>query len=222
MARKNIFEMIAEIFDITTELKRMYRLFENRSIVPWNHRSYSVREYINHVGFTAWRNRGRCVDLNDFLSLLNYDRLWSSAQTDVLDLFTLIEIIYNFWYIVDRRISLSYGSGDDSKDFKLLRKIMDDCLAQYNYKGEYFPYLEQLIVIEDKPEATAVAEIVDNDLGYKVLRYNHYLLKGNLQTKKDILLALGADLEPKRAQIEAIDKALGAHTDLACEPHGDA
>lgn len=208
MSRKNIFEMVAEVFDITTELKRMYRLFEHRSIVPWNHRSYSVREFINNTGFSAWRNRGRCVDLNDFLSLLDYDSLWSRAQTDVLDLFTLIEIIYNFWYIVDRRISLSYGSGDDARDFRLLKKIMDDCLAQYNYKGEYFPYLEQLIVIENKPEATAVAEIVDNDLGYKVLRYNHYILKGDLEAKKGILLALGANLEPKREQIKAIDKNL--------------
>ena len=34
---------------------------------------------------------------------------------------------------------------------------------------------------------TAVAEIVDNDLGYKVLRYNHYMLKGDLEEKKGIL-----------------------------------
>lgn len=208
MARKNIFEMVAEIFDVTTELKRMYRLFEKRGIVPWNYRSYTVREYISLVGFSAWRNRGRCVDLSDFLSLLDYDSLWSNAKTDILALFTLIEIIYNFWYIVEKRTSLSYSSGDDSRDFRLLRKIMDDCLAQYNYKGEYFPSLEQLIVIEDKPEATAVAEIVDNDLGYKVLRYNHYMLKGDLQAKKEILLALGTDMEPKRDQIKAIDKAL--------------
>lgn len=208
MSRKNIFEMVADIFDITIELKRMYRLVEIRSIVPWRHNSYTVRDYIKYTGFSTWRNRGRCVDLNDFLSLLDYDSLWSRAVTDVSDLFTLIEIIYNFWYIVDNRVSLSYGSGDDARDFNLLKKIMDDCLAQYNYKGEYFPYLEQLIVIEDKPEATAVAEIVDNDLSYKVLRYNHYMLKGDLKAKKDILLAMGADLEPKRKQIQAIDRDL--------------
>lgn len=209
MSRKNIFEMVAEKFDITTELKRMSRLFEKRKIVHWNYSDYTVKEFINYDGFSTWRNRGHCVDLKDFLQLLGYDDLWSKAKTDVSDLFILIEIIYNFWYIVDNRTSLSDGLDDDAGDFRLLRKIMDDCLAQYNYKGEYFPGLEQLIVIEDKPEVTAVAEIVDNDLSYKVLRYNHYMLKGDLKAKKDILLALGADLEPKRAQIEAIDKALG-------------
>ncbi len=208
MSRKNIFEMVAEIFDISIELDRMYQLFEKRGTVYFQHKTYTLRSYINYDGFSKWRNRGRCVDLKDFLSLLDYDALWSNAKMDVQDLFTLIEIIYNFWYVADRKTYVSHGSGDEGRDFRLLKKIMDECLAQYNYKGEYFPELEQLIVIENKPEATAVAEIVEDDLSYKVLRYNHYMLKGDLQAKKDILLALGADLEPKRKQIQAIDKDL--------------
>lgn len=39
---------------------------------------------------------------------------------------------------------------------------------------------------------------------YKVLRYNHFSLKGDLQAKKEILLALGEQLEPKRKQLSCI------------------
>lgn len=208
MSRKNIFAMVADIFDISIELKRMYKLVEQKGTIPLWHRTYTLRDYIKYYGFPQWRNRGRCVDVTDFLTLLNYDDLWTNAQTDVQDLFILIEIIYNFWYIADQNEHISYESDDACRDFCLLRKIMDDCLAHYNYKVEYFPDLEQAIVIEDKPEATAVAEIVDNETGYKVLRYNHYMLKGDLQAKKDVLLALGANLEPKRKQLQTIDKDL--------------
>jgi hypothetical protein len=208
MSRKNIFEMVADIFDISIELNRMFRLVEKKGTIYFQHHTYTLRDYIKYYGFPKWRNRGRCVDLTDFLTLLNYDDLWTNAQTDVQDLFTLIEIVYNFWYIADQTVHASNRFGDDGKDFLLLKKIMDDCLAHYNYKAEYFPDLEQAIVIEDKPEATAVAEIVDNETGYKVLRYNHYMLKGDLQAKKDILLALGANLEPKRKQLQTIDKDL--------------
>lgn len=208
MSRKNIFEMVAGIFDISIELKRMYRLFEVSNIVTFQNKIYTLHEYIKYYGFFQWRNRGRCVDLNDFLSLLDFDGLWRNAAVDVQELFTLIEIIYNFWHLADQQTGASRGSGNAGVDFRLLKKIMDECLAQYNYRGEYFPALEQLVVIEDRPEATAVAEIVENDLSYKVLRYNHYMLKGDLQAKKDILLALGADLEPKREQIKALDKSL--------------
>ena len=209
MSRKNIFEMVAEIFDLSRELKRMRRLFENDATVYVSVEGYyTVRGYVKEHGFSRWRNRGRCVDANDFLSLLEYDKLWDSAKNNMQDLFTLIEIIYNFWHIAESRTSTSYGSDDRSRSFGLLKKIMDECLANYNYKAQYFPSREQLIVTENKPEATAVAEIIERDLSYKVLRYNHYMLKGNLQAKKEILLALGTDLEPKREQIKAIDAKL--------------
>lgn len=212
MSRKNIFDMIDGTFDTERELRRIKRLFEKEYPVYniQDQKHYSIRSYVGLYGFYQWRNRGRCVDAEDFLATLGYEKLWSSAPFDVQDFFTLIEIIYNFCWIVKR----SYGDikvfidQDDKKSFALLEKILIDCLAHYNFNGRYFYEREQLIVIEDKPEATAVAEIVDNDLGYKVLRYNHYMLKGDLQAKKDILLALGADLEPKRAQIKTIDKDL--------------
>lgn len=208
MSRKNIFEIVNGIFDVSIELNRLYRLFEGKETVRSFLDNYTLRDYIFNEGFATWRNRGRCVDLNDFLSLLEFDKLWDTAKGNTQDFFTLIEIIYNFWHIAERKASAAYGYDERAQNFRLLKKIMDECLAYYNYRGEYFRDLEQLIVIEDKPEATAVAEIVDNELGIKVLRYNHYMLKGNLQAKKDILLALGADVEPKRKQIKLIDKDL--------------
>ena len=45
-------------------------------------------------------------------------------------------------------------------------------------------------------------------MAYTVLQYNHYLLKGDLTAKKNILIAIGADLEPKRKQIIAADPSL--------------
>lgn len=209
MSRKNIFEIVSESFDLSLEIKRMSRLFEKeKTVYVTIDGYYTLKGYVEARGFSRWRNRGRCVDVNDYLSLLKYDKLWLSANSNIQDLFKLIEIIYNFWHIAESRTSTSYGGDDRARNFVLLREIMDNCLAHYNYKGEYFPKLEQLIVIEDKPEATAVAEIVKEEISYKVLRYNHYMLKGDLQAKKEILLAFGADLEPKRGQIKEIDEKL--------------
>lgn len=212
MSRKNIFDVISGSFDIARELQRIKRLFEaEHSVYVHSVRaSYSVFRYVDKYGFYQWRNRGRCVDANDFLSILEYEELWKSAPTNLQDLLTLIEIIYNFCWIVKKAAGNMKVSTDrnQEKHFSVLEETLIACLSHYNHKGVYFSELEQLIVIEDKPEATAVAEIVDNGIGYKVLRYNHYILKGDLQAKKDILLALGTDLEPKREQLKAIDKTL--------------
>lgn len=209
MPRKNIFEIVAENFDISRELARIKRSFEAEYTVSIECPEHcTVLFFVKGFGFSRWKNRGHCVDANDFLQLLGYKDLWKTAQSNLQDLLTLIEIVYNFWHIANAGTSSQYYQDQHGRDFILLKKIMDDCLAYYNYKGKYFPELEQLIVIEDKPEATAVAEIVEKEISYKVLRYNHYMLKGDLQAKKDILLALGSDLEPKRDQICAIDSNL--------------
>lgn len=212
MSRKSIFDVVSESFDLVHELLRIKRLFEVEHAVYVNSISsnYSVLKYVDKYGFYQWRNRGRCIDANDFLSILEYEELWRTAPSNPQNLLTLIEIIYNFCWIAKRDAAKARVSIDKYREkyFSILEESLTACLSHYNYKGEYFPELEQLIVIEDKPEATAVAEIVDNDLSYKVLRYNHYMLKGDLKAKKDILLALGADMEPKRKQIQAIDRDL--------------
>lgn len=208
MSRKNIFEIVNEEFDIYRELSRMKRLFEDEEIMEDDQYTYSILEAVKDVGFAPWKNRGRCVDADDFLSMLNYDFLWKNAANSATDLLTLVEIIYNFWYIVYKKSDLSFCDYEAEKRFFLLKQIMDECLSQYNYKGEYFADLAQLIVVEEKPEATAVAEIVDKEISRKILRYNHFTLKGDLSTKKEILIALGAELEPKRKQLRTINRSL--------------
>lgn len=208
MSRKNIFEIVNEEFDIYRELSRMKRLFEDEEIMEDDQYTYSILEAVKDVGFAPWKNRGRCVDADDFLSMLNYDFLWKNAANSATDLLTLVEIIYNFWYIVYKKSDLSFCDYEAEKRFFLLKQIMDECLSQYNYKGEYFADLAQLIVVEEKPEATAVAEIVDKEISRKILRYNHFTLKGDLSTKKEIFIALGAELEPKRKQLRTINRSL--------------
>ena len=209
ISRKNIFEVVNSSFNLSHELSRMKRLFEKEATVSIGAWEFTpVLNYVRFYGFSDWENRGRCIDADDFLSLLGYETLWDTAGTNPDDFFTLVEIIYNFWHIVDRQTHASNMVDERGRSFTLLKTIMDNCLAHYGYRAEYFSDSEQLIVIEDKPEATAVAEIIRPELSRKVLRYNHFMLKGDLQTKKEILLALGAELEPKRQQLRETDSVL--------------
>lgn len=209
MSRKNIFEIVSETFDLSKELSRMKDLFEKKTIVrmPYS-RHYSILEYVRQEGFSHWRNRGHCVDVDDYLALLNYQELWETAANNKQDFFTLVEIIYNFWHITNRTTDTRYVRDECSRNFQLLKTIMDDCLSRYNYKGKYFSNVEQLIVMENNPGATAVAEIVTPQIGREVLRYNHHLMQGDLKEKKGILLALGSELEPKRKQLKAVNSSL--------------
>lgn len=56
------------------------------------------------------------------------------------------------------------------------------------------------IYTEKKPEAIAVAEIVDDSLSYKVLEYNHIRMRGNLKGKLSILKLMADDIENKQVR----------------------
>ena len=83
---------------------------------------------------------------------------------------------------------------------------MLDNLEKYNHKA----YIddEQVLIIEDKPEVTAVAEIVEDELALDIIRYNHRSLRGEVELKKSILISLGAELEPKRKELQQLNKQL--------------
>ena len=86
MSRKNIFEIVNEKFDLHREILRMKRLFEDEEIMEDDLYTYTILEAAKDVGFAAWKNRGRCVDAEDFLSRLNYDFLWNNATNSETDL----------------------------------------------------------------------------------------------------------------------------------------
>ena len=208
MSRKNIFEIARQTFDLSLEIKRIRRLFEDDETIYESSHYYTLVGYVRQKGFSKWPNRGHCIDVKDYLSMFDMENLWSAAVNNPQDMLILIEIVYNFWHIALHDGAGYYTGTHQSRNFMLLKTIMDDLLAHFNYTALYFEVSRQLIVIEDKPGVTAVAEIVEPELSYQILRYNHYLLKGNLEEKRRILVAIGADLEPQRAEIAKADKSL--------------
>jgi cell division protein ZapA (FtsZ GTPase activity inhibitor) len=60
--------------------------------------------------------------------------------------------------------------------------------------------------------AISVAEIIDPDLSYKVIEYNHHSMKGDFSRKRDTILALADKLEPQRAELKKANSSL--ETDL--------
>lgn len=171
----------------------------------YNGIEFTLKEYVDYNCFASWKNRGHCLDLHDFLDTIEYDFYYSEAELgDVGAFITVIEIIFNCWKMAEL-----YGNNDEDVEFQekfyLLYNIMDECLSHYNHKAVYIAEKEQMIVIEDKPEVTAVAEIVEPDLAVDILRYNHHSMRGNIVQKRAILRTLGADLEAKSKLLSSIN-----------------
>ena len=202
MARKSIFELLAEQDNLEKEANRIDILFDTERTLVEDRgpvdEDYTLKRFVDIFCFENWKNRGHCINLRDFLECIDYDEYYERAMDNDIDAFlVLIEIIFNCWKMAE-----IYMAQNEEihyyKNFYHLFDVMVECLSRYNHKAVYDEEQEQILVIEDRPEITAVAEIVEPELALAIVRYNHHSMRGDIVQKKSILLALGAELEPKR------------------------
>lgn len=207
--RKSIFDIVKDNTNLANDVLRLDSMFLKDEILRVNRGiPYTLKDYVEDYCFETWKYRNHCLDVDDFLRTVNYNNLKRSATINAEDIFTLIEIIYNFWNLAFGDLEKGTNGLLWSGNFFHLQDVMDDILRQYNYTA-YIPEDDEcVLVIEDKPEVTATAEIVPETLALDIIRYNHRLLKGNINAKKSILLKLASELEPRRKELQELDKDL--------------
>lgn len=210
--RKSIFDIVAENMDMESEANRLVTMSSEECVLVVNtYTDETLFNYIDAYCFKEWEHRGHFVDVDDFLEALRYDDLKEDATHNVDALLTLIELIYNFWELSRKQFH------DTQKGYKLewcgnyyhLKDVMDDVLSQYNHVAYINEDQECVLIIEDKSEVTAAAEIMPTPaLAVDVVRYNHRTLRGEIELKKKILLSMGAELEAKRKKLHTINTTL--------------
>ena len=207
--RKSIFDILAEKMDLENEAERIIAIAEDEKVLDDCHYNrYTLFQFVNVYCFRDWAYRNHCVDVDDFLNTLDYDELKESAAYDVDSMMTLIELIYNFWILSEQKVNDDSGEFDCFGNYYHLKNVMDDILAQYNQTAYIDKKNNCVLVIEDKPEVTAAAEIVPDESSLDVIRYNHKSLQGDIEAKRAILLRFGAELEPKRKALHEKNKTL--------------
>lgn len=210
--RRNIFDIASQNTTMASEVDRLISMATKEVTICVDiYEEKTLFEYFDEYCFEDWMQRGHFVDLDDFLKCIEFGNLKRSATEDVEAFLTLIELIYNVWVLVNVDVA-----NDNKMGYKLewegnyyhLKKVMDDILGQYNYTAYVDKKDEKVLVIENTPGVTAVAEIVEPSLALEVIKYNHYALKGEIELKKSILLKMAQQLEPQRKSLHAIDSKL--------------
>lgn len=210
--RKSIFEIVSESIDIEDEVNRILIMAESEEVLCTSRYTYyKLFKFVDEYCFVDWKHRGHFINVDDFLRALDFEDLKKRATFDTEALLTLIELVYNFWNLSHEKFYQ-----DESLKYKLqwcgnyfhLKDVMDDILEKYNHIAYVNEDENFVLVIEDKEEVTATAEIVPSALANDVIKYNHRTLKGEVELKKSILLSLGAELEPKRKELQELNKPL--------------
>ena len=207
--RKNIFQILQEQFDMHTEINRIYEVFKSH-LFNKNTFVYSPEKLVDEFVFQKWTQRNRCINTSDMKDSLGINSILRKEDPTMNELIIFLEYVENIL-----NLAWKYKMNNDDvlyyPKYNILRENLDDLLDRINHEKYVFDDEEMVLIAEKNAEATAVAEIVDTKTSLKVIKYNHYLLKGDIQAKKDIILELATKLEPKRKQLEKLDNKLSSN-----------
>lgn len=205
--RKSIFDIASASINISNEVDRIVSMSVEEKSTYYPPYNLTLFEFVDQRCFRDWRYRGHFVNVKDFLEAVNYNEIIKSAKNGDTEAFMiLIELTYNLWSLAYYDIIDKDSLSKWNNNFFHLRDVMLDNLEKYNHKA----YIddERILIIEDKPEVTAVAEIIKQDLAIDIIRYNHRSMQGEIELKKKILISLGSELEPKRKELQVLNKQL--------------
>lgn len=207
MARKNIFDIVSKSqIEPWRMYQRVYNLFYCNDVRSPEFGYTTVCDEVDRAfRYFPYTFRHGAITLEDFNHTYNYSfSEYVTEEESYEELLRLCEYVVNMCVQLDKRMIKN-----DSKYNDVLAQMDYICNHAYHYMDELgFEVIkkeEYFIIVEKSPAAEAVAEIVDDDLSYKVLEYNHFRLKGDLEAKKSILKLMADDIELQRKQLKGIN-----------------
>ena len=206
--RKNIFELLSENFDVAREIKTIWLLFTKdvRINIPDEYGIYiqgtmSILDFVDSYSFSNWKSRNRCISPLDMMNRIGIDDRFvddlSHFSDKVLLIFEFIINILARCEIANKKLNYTIN-----KEYRILNENIVTFIEYFGYETYSYKEEERIILIEKNPAAISAAEISEPEIARKIIQYNHYTLKGDIEAKKAILLTLANEVEPRRKELE--------------------
>ena len=102
MARKNIFQLVEEHYDIQAEAKKIDFLFKHEEYFSRNYTYYTLQKLIEEYLFVDWRYRGTCIEIKEYLERANANipsKGYSASEDTIIN---FLEAMENFVELYER------------------------------------------------------------------------------------------------------------------------
>lgn len=200
--RKSIFELLmsGEEINLSVEYDTIEKLLKQfKNVDNWN----SIDDAIDAYIIENWKYSNRCIELNDLrkkLKISHIDIVQSKYSTEKCLLY--FELIYN---LVQELIDIYKNPNDKRIEiineydvYKILENI-EGLLEDLNYIIKKVD--DKYLIVEKDIIATSIAE-KNPDIANDIIEYRRFNLKGDIETKKAIILKLADKIEPLRKKFK--------------------
>ena len=211
MSRRNIFDILEEEIDIDFEINRIESLCKNFAIVFDEAEGWTLENYIDDFCLSEWKNRNRAISCEDIREKLEITSFYIKNGLKNEQILIYLEYMSNLIYLCNNSINDS-RSFYPTASYKYMQENILEIIHYLNYETMIFDEEQRVLLIEKNASATAVVEIIEPELAFSVIEYNHFLLKGEIDKKQKILKVLADKFEPIRSELRKINKDLESNT----------
>lgn len=203
MGRRNFFDRLAR----TIDFQREYQKIESLVLQPHSLHRDSIEDSIERY-FKNWKYNANYLSFKELRDQLKftfvrdgYYDVPSGHIKDANDFFDYCEMIINMIVLLPEE-EAEYHENNVNEIIRLI----DYDLNSLNHKIRKID--DKYLIIQKDATVSEVVDIVEVSLAKIILEYNHYLLKGDLEKKKNILVKIANALEPQKSEIKAINYQL--------------
>lgn len=194
MVRKNIFEILDDIYDIKIEINKIDFLFKEALLIVQNQLNFqqqkgNVEAVIEDKLFFVWKQRGSCLNCEEMRRKLGIN----ITKYGLDDIIIRLEYYLNIINLANTK--LRYPNFQKTQQFIILEDNIKILLDHLNYECLNIPEEEKVLLVPKNAAATSVAEISSKDTALAILMYNHASLKGDLSQKRNLLLKIYLEYE---------------------------
>lgn len=200
MGRRNFFDRIAR----TIDFQREYQKIESLVLQPHSLHGDSIEDSFERY-FKNWKYNANYLSFKELRDQLKftfvrdgYYDVPSGHIKDANDFFDYCEMIINMIVLLPEE-EAEYHENNVNEIIRLI----DYDLNSLNHKIRKID--DKYLIIQKDATVSEVVDIVEVSLAKIILEYNHYLLKGDLERKKNILVKIANALEPKKGEIKSMN-----------------
>lgn len=208
MGRKSFFEKLEKEIDLQKE----YEKIESLVLQSVGFGMASIEDDIERY-FINWKYKANYLSFYEIREQLGFTYGFDGVVAvsygsidSINDFFDYCEMIVNMIYIIPQGKRLSHEDIINE-----IKRVVDYDLNSLNH--EFRKIDDKYLIIQKDAAVSEVVDIVEDSLAKIILEYNHYLLKGDLERKKAILLKIVHVLESKKQEIKKINYQL--HSDYS-------
>jgi hypothetical protein len=222
MTRRSIFERMKEVntFTLAQDLQTIRGLYESKTVILDEGAVFTqyltLEQFIDDKKLiSTWKHYNRCIDCASFRKKNGIDNLnFSSPSPD--EVLTYLEYIANMIQLVENYKNSKFPLIKKimvpvityKADWSILCKCIQSLAEDLKHEVRYFDTEKYVLIVEKSHVATMAAELVDDKISGKIFEYNHYLMKGNLDKKSEILFSIGKSIESEFPTLKKYDSTL--------------